>query len=113
MRTEHTDRAIKAAGGASALARALGIKQAAVSQWHRIPAERVPDVAAATGIPRHELRPDLWEPPSGTIRHPVPESTSTLPAGEPDSVSHANDEAARRGDAPTVAPHRHAVPEAA
>lgn len=50
---------------------------------------------------------------SGTIRPPVPESTSTLPAGEPDSVSHANDEAARRGDAPTVAPHRHSIPEAA
>lgn len=29
-----------------------------------IPADRVPEVERITGIPRHELRPDLWEPPA-------------------------------------------------
>ena len=104
---------IRAGGGASRLAATLGCHHTSVLGWKRVPAERVPAVSAATGIPRHELRSDLWDPPAGTIRHPAPESVSTLPAGEPDSVSHANDEAARRGDAPTVAPHRHSIPEAA
>lgn len=41
----------------------LGLTRAAVVKWPRVPAERVPDVERITGIPRHELRPDLWEPP--------------------------------------------------
>jgi len=63
MRTDHLSRAIKAAGGPSALARKLGIKPQAVSQWKNVPAERVVEIEAATGIPRHELRPDLHRTP--------------------------------------------------
>lgn len=46
------------------VARDLGITRGAVAKWDRVPAERVVDVERATGIPRHELRPDLWEPPA-------------------------------------------------
>ncbi|MDT4842936.1 putative antitoxin of bacterial toxin-antitoxin system, YdaS/YdaT [compost metagenome] len=56
-------RAALAAGGQSALARALKIKPQAVQNWcavGRIPAERVLSVEAVTGISRHELRPDLY-----------------------------------------------------
>jgi DNA-binding transcriptional regulator YdaS (Cro superfamily) len=42
------------------LARALGITHGAISQWRRIPAERVIDVERVTGIPREKLRPDLY-----------------------------------------------------
>lgn len=42
------------------LAKAFEISPAAISQWDRIPAERVLDVEKFTGIPRHELRPDLY-----------------------------------------------------
>jgi DNA-binding transcriptional regulator YdaS (Cro superfamily) len=42
------------------LARALGITHGAVNQWRRIPAERVNDVSRITGIPRDEMRPDLF-----------------------------------------------------
>ncbi len=42
------------------IARELGITHGAVSQWRRLPAERVLDVEKITGIPRHELRPDLY-----------------------------------------------------
>jgi DNA-binding transcriptional regulator YdaS (Cro superfamily) len=42
------------------IARALGITHGAVSQWTRVPAERVLDVERVTGISRHVLRPDLY-----------------------------------------------------
>ncbi len=58
--------AIEAAGNQSKLARALNKKPQVVSYWWnnigRIPAEYVPDVEKATGVPRHELRPDLYRP---------------------------------------------------
>lgn len=44
----------------SQLARDLGITTGAVWQWRRVPAERVVDVSRLTGIPREELRPDLY-----------------------------------------------------
>jgi DNA-binding transcriptional regulator YdaS (Cro superfamily) len=52
--------------GNTALARALpgDITPQAVSQWKRVPAERVLDVERATGVPRHELRPDIYPPPT-------------------------------------------------
>lgn len=57
------DRLFESAGGATALAERLGIRQSVVSNWKargRIPAERVVEVETATGIPREELRPDLF-----------------------------------------------------
>lgn len=51
-----------AVNGASGLARALGegISPQAISQWKRVPAERVVDVERVTGVPRHRLRPDIF-----------------------------------------------------
>ena len=47
------------------VADAVGRSEAAVSQWvhgeRDIPADLVPLVEKVTGIPRHKLRPDLWE----------------------------------------------------
>lgn len=48
------------AGGVVALSRALGLSRAAVSQWKRIPIERVIDVERLTGVPRADLRPDVF-----------------------------------------------------
>jgi TorA maturation chaperone TorD len=59
--------AIAAAGGVGALARALGISQPAVSSWQRVPAERVIAVESLTGVPRNELRPDLYPIDPGPI----------------------------------------------
>ena len=56
-------RAITAAGSVSALAKALGIAPQAISQWRRVPADRAKLIETAFGIPRHELRPDLWDAP--------------------------------------------------
>lgn len=56
-------KAIERAGSAAALARQLNISRQAVGDWHSVPAERVRDVESITGVPRHELRPDLFDPP--------------------------------------------------
>jgi TorA maturation chaperone TorD len=60
MRDQGLNDAIRAAGGASELARRIGISQPSVSNWERVPAERVAAVEAATGIARAVLRPDLF-----------------------------------------------------
>lgn len=64
-------KAIKEAGGFAALGRLLGISGAAVSQWPQVPILRVLDVERITGVPRHELRPDIYPPPSGKRSQPV------------------------------------------
>ena len=60
MRQEGLNEAIRAAGSVSELARRIGIAQPSVSNWDRVPAERVFAVEAATGMPRVRLRPDLY-----------------------------------------------------
>jgi TorA maturation chaperone TorD len=60
MRDLGLEEAIRAAGGVGALARKIGISQPSVSNWVRVPAERVIAVEAATGIGRSLLRPDLY-----------------------------------------------------
>ena len=46
------------------IGRALGITRQAVWAWDSVPAEYLPEVEAATGIPRHRLRPDICPPPN-------------------------------------------------
>jgi TorA maturation chaperone TorD len=60
MRDPGLSEAILAAGGVSELARLVGISQPSVSNWIRVPAERVVSVEAATGVDRVVLRPDLY-----------------------------------------------------
>ncbi len=43
------------------LAEALDISPGAVSNWDRVPADRVVDIERITGISRADLRPDLYE----------------------------------------------------
>ncbi|MFO1465838.1 MAG: helix-turn-helix domain-containing protein [Steroidobacteraceae bacterium] len=58
--------AIEKAGGQSALARLIGVRQSAVSNWlnrnKQVPAERVLQVEAALNgaVSRHDIRPDLY-----------------------------------------------------
>lgn len=60
---EALERAKTTAGGTAALAKLLGgLTSQAVSQWRKVPAERVLDVERVTGISRHELRPDIFGP---------------------------------------------------
>jgi DNA-binding transcriptional regulator YdaS (Cro superfamily) len=59
------DRAIKAAGNQQLLAELIGVKQQHVSYWvnkgrKRVPAEYCARIEAATGVGKHELRPDVF-----------------------------------------------------
>ena len=60
MRDLGLSEAIRVAGGVSELARQIGISQPSVSNWNRVPAERVVSVETATGVDRAVLRPDLY-----------------------------------------------------
>ena len=60
MRDAGLSEAIRAVGGVSELARRIGIAQPSISNWSRIPAERVLAVEAATSVHRTVLRPDLY-----------------------------------------------------
>jgi len=58
------ERAIRACENQQELGRRIGRSQQVISYWKKrgvIPAEAVPDVERATCIPRHELRPDIFE----------------------------------------------------
>jgi TorA maturation chaperone TorD len=64
MRDTGLCQAIDAAGGVAQLARKIGIAQPSVSNWNRVPAERVVAIEAATGVARQHLRPDLYSEPA-------------------------------------------------
>jgi DNA-binding transcriptional regulator YdaS (Cro superfamily) len=48
-------------GRLTKLATALNITPGAINQWDLVPADKLIAVSRETGIPRHELRPDLYE----------------------------------------------------
>jgi TorA maturation chaperone TorD len=60
MRDSGLNEAIRVVGSVSELARQLGISQPSVSNWTRVPAERVMSVETLTGVNRVVLRPDLY-----------------------------------------------------
>ena len=58
--------AVQIAGSQSALGRVLGVSQRAVWRWvsegKHLPPQHVLAVEAATGIPKEQLRPDIYPP---------------------------------------------------
>lgn len=70
MLAQAAQAAVEKAGGGAALARAIGVTRFAVQQWKDvgIPAARVPAVSRVTGIPLHELRPDLFDAPAAPAK---------------------------------------------
>jgi len=60
MSNSPLERAIDAAGGLVKFAASLGVTKQAVWQWEQVPPLRVLEVERVSGVPRHELRPDLY-----------------------------------------------------
>lgn len=58
------DKAVKVAGSQSALGRIIGVTQRAVWRWvseaKPLPPQHVLAIEAATGISKHDLRPDIY-----------------------------------------------------
>ena len=77
------DRVIATLGTQSELVRVLGLSQSTVNSWFRrgqeLPAQHVLKVEAATGISRHELRPDLYPREDSNTAH--------RPGGQPSAGS--------------------------
>ena len=53
-------RALKAAGGLSALARLVKITPQSIQKWTRVPRKRILQLEELTGVPREKLAPDLY-----------------------------------------------------
>lgn len=75
--------AVRAAGGQTALARLLGIAQSTVATWLRrkneLPPQYVLPVEKALGIPRHELRPDIYPVEEAVLSVPLARHTDGQP----------------------------------
>lgn len=67
MGMEALRKAIEIAGSQAELARRIGKRQGHVWAWlnrdGRVPAEVCRLIEQATGVPRHELRPDIFDAP--------------------------------------------------
>lgn len=74
------DAAIAAAGGMDAFQSAMNVARRTVFLWKQqgVPAERVPEIEAATGVSRHALRPDLWPAPAAQAADPMREGRANL-----------------------------------
>ncbi|WP_372382155.1 YdaS family helix-turn-helix protein [Xanthomonas sp. NCPPB 1068] len=79
------ERAVAAAGGQSALARTLSTAERVVRQGHvwawinrplPVPAEFCRPIEAATGVSRHDLRPDVFGPPPASPAGEVADAAS-------------------------------------
>lgn len=64
-------RAIAAAGGVTSLAAHLKIVPSNIPQWRRVPPHHCLAVAALTGIPATELRPDIFVAPPAPAAQPA------------------------------------------
>lgn len=51
-------------GRLTQLAKRIGIRPSAVSQWKSVPVEHLPEVSEFTSIPREELLPDAFRAPN-------------------------------------------------
>jgi len=62
MKQHPVEIAAESVGSQNKLASMVGVTAQAISKWRRskIPAERVLDVERASGVSRHDLRPDLY-----------------------------------------------------
>jgi DNA-binding transcriptional regulator YdaS (Cro superfamily) len=107
--------AVGIAGSQTAFAELCGVSQTAVWKWldggKHLPAEHVLKVEAATGVSRHELRPDIYPiettSPAGTPAAALPGAGHCPPPtapGAPSNPAHAAPVPAAAGDDAAAGP---------
>ena len=57
------EQAVKKAGGGAKVARPLNLTRQAIYQWKRVPAEHVLTLERLSGVPRYQIRPDIYPAP--------------------------------------------------
>ncbi len=67
MRPEPIRLAIEKAGSVKALAVIIGVRPQGISQWKRVPQEHVRAIEALTGLPKHVIRPDVYDLPPNEV----------------------------------------------
>lgn len=107
MREPGLQQAIDAAGGVSELARKIGIAQPSVSNWSRVPAERVAAVEHATGVDRALLRPDLFSKAGEAAGMRVMGLAGWSGAGKTTLLTHLIPALTARGLAISTVKHAH------
>ncbi|MBS7843888.1 helix-turn-helix domain-containing protein [Pseudomonas fluorescens] len=85
MNPSPLERAIAAAGSAVALAKLAGVTPMAVSYWkvRGVPARHVVLIESATGVHRHDLRPDLYPEAAPTLNQIMTDTTPHGQSGKP------------------------------
>ena len=61
MEAKSKSEIVKALGGISRAASALGLTYSAVAHWKEVPLAHVPAIAKLTGLTPHQIRPDLFD----------------------------------------------------
>jgi DNA-binding transcriptional regulator YdaS (Cro superfamily) len=67
MRPKPITLAIEKAGSVKALAEQCGVAPQAISQWKHVPIDHVRTVETLTGLSKHEIRPDVYDPPQASV----------------------------------------------
>lgn len=67
MRPKPITLAIQKAGSVKALAVLCGVAPQAISQWKHVPIDHVRTVETLTGLPRHEIRGDVYDAPGASV----------------------------------------------
>jgi len=78
MRDPSLEALLAQRGAVTRIATALGISTAAVSQWKRVPDDRVAEVARALGVPPTQVRPDATAVDAPVPRPDAPRQGSPL-----------------------------------
>jgi antitoxin CcdA len=101
MRPPEVQTILDRAGGVGALAKRLGLDHSTVSGWTAVPAKHVPAVAAASGLPLHDIRPDIYrsDPPPGLAESQQPFAAEARQLGlDPDAIAARALDAAIRAE---------------
>jgi transcriptional regulator with XRE-family HTH domain len=53
----------------TALARRLGVTRSAINQWEEVPPRHVLELESLSGVPRYEMRPDIYGAPPSAADH--------------------------------------------